>query len=276
MPHSIHIKSWVDRAIPDYFMLFVKAWIPYNAWYSKEIADETDRGTDKECINYICHHPNTYKNKILSYLNGTDEDSLTFKREIVSLHLSLLSHHIPDLAEAITFSNISIWDTSIPVAEGEYYKFYYKVERTEVGKSYHYDIRIEEKTTHATKFVKHYDKWNIDGLKTDPEFLQLSETVQKHTIELFTEVYPGKVCDIVLKPIRRGGIEVAPPHSIQFDESKKVYFVNDIDKISKVLIQLIYKLRCEIFHGSLDPTEVNQEVYKHLYVIQSMLIKELA
>ena len=28
-----NIKDWIGRSEPDYYMMFVKAWIPFNAWY---------------------------------------------------------------------------------------------------------------------------------------------------------------------------------------------------------------------------------------------------
>ncbi len=38
---------------------------------------------------------------------------------------------------------------------------------------------------------------------------------------------------------------------------------------------MLYELRCKLFHGELDPTEANQDIYKYAYNIQNLLIKEL-
>ena len=66
-----------------------------------------------------------------------------------------------------------------------------------------------------------------------------------------------------------------PPHSVAYGKEERAYFTDDEDKVAQVLIQLLYNLRCLIFHGELNPTESNMEVYEHAYHIQSMIIKEL-
>ena len=116
----------------------------------------------------------------------------------------------------------------------------------------------------------------MEDLTSDVNFIALSDSVKTHTIDLFKRIYPGSPTNIVLEPVVRSGKTCAPPNGICLDEEARIYFIRDVDKIAQVLIQVIYSLRNEIFHGSLNPTDANQEVYKHLYVIQSMLIKELA
>lgn len=275
MPHTIHIDKWVDRAQQDFYMLFVQTWIPFNAWYRKEIAPVAGSKKDRDCINYICHHSNTYKNKVVSLLSGTNKVSRMFRQEVADLHTSLMDHFIPDNSEPINFKTTSIHDLSTPLLEDDYYQYHYKVERISMGNGFQYDIRIEDKTTHVAKYTKHFNKWNLDDLQADANYNALSESVKKHTLELYRGVYPDSPTNVILEPVNRSGSLCAPPNSMCFDEENKVYFIRDIDKITQVLIQIIYSLRNQIFHGSLDPTDANQEVYRHLYVIQSMLIKEL-
>ena len=275
MPHSIHISEWIKRAQHDYYILFVQAWIPFNAWYKREIAPLSG-DKDRECINYICRNANTYKNKILSLLNGADRQSRTFRQELADLHATLSAHSIPDIAEPITFRTTSIYDLSTSFLEEDFYRYHYKVERTGVSPNFHYDIRIEDKNTHATKYTKNFNRWKLEDLTSDVNFNVLSDSVKTHTIDLFKRIYPGSPTNVVLDPVYRAGQLCAPPNSICLDEEAGIYFIKDFDKIAQVLIQVIYSLRNQIFHGSLNPTDANQEVYKHLYVIQSMLIKELA
>lgn len=275
MPHTIHIDKWLARAHQDFYMLFVQTWIPFNAWYRKEIAPVAGSNRDRDCINYICHHPNTYKNKVVSLLSGTNRESEIFKQEVADLHTALVNHFIPDNSEPINFKTTSVYDLSTPLLEDDYYLYHYKVERIPVRNGYQYDIRIEDKTTHVAKYTKHFNRWNLADLESDANFIALSESVKKHTLDLYKRVYSGAPTNVILDPINRGGTLCAPPKSLCLDEENNVYFIRDIDKIAQVLIQIIYSLRNQIFHGSLDPTDANQEVYKHLYVIQSMLIKEL-
>ena len=255
-------------------MFFVRAWIPFNAWYHKEIAPLAGK-RDRECIDYIAQHPNTYKNKILSFLNGTDRESLQFQQELVDLHYALLRHTIPDNTEPINFKTTTIGDAPALIEE-DFYKTHYKIERTAHGNNFHYDVRLEDKNTHAAKYSKHFNDWKLENLETDPNFLRLSGPLQNKLKDEFKRVSIKAPRNIILDAIvGADGSRKKPLHSIEYGGFEKQYFINDKDKIAQVLIQVIYLLRCQIFHGSLDPSESNGEVYKHAYQIQRMLIEEL-
>lgn len=274
MPHTIHIGEWIKRSNEDFYMLFVKAWIPFNAWYHKEIRPVAGK-RDRDCIDYIAQHPNTYKNKILSFLNGTDRLSLQFQQELVDLHNALLRHTIPDNTAPINFKTTSIGDAPSLIEE-DFYKSHYKIERTVHGSSFHYDIRLEDKATHAPKYSKHFNDWKLEDLETDPNFLRLSESLQNRLRDEFKKVCIKAPRNIILDAIDAAdGAKKRPLNSIEYGGYEKQYFINDKDKIAQVLIQVIYALRCQIFHGSLNPSESNLEVYEHAYQIQRMLIKEL-
>ena len=274
MPHTIHIDKWYNRSKEDFYILFVEAWIPFNSWYHKEIVPLAGK-SDRECINYIAQHPNTYKNKILSYLDGTDRESLRFQQELVDMHNALLSHSIPDNADPINFKSTTIFDAP-PLVENDFYKNHYKIERTLHGHKFQYDIRLEDKFTHATRYSRHFNDWKMMDLESDPNFIRLSDAVKNRLKEEYRRVYIGASRNIVLDPIiMADGSNKNPPRSIEYGKYDKQYFIDDKDKIAQVLIQVIYRLRCQIFHGSLDPSENNMVVYEHAYQIHRMLIKEL-
>lgn len=255
-------------------MLFVKAWIPFNAWYHKEIAPSAGN-TDRECIDYIAKNANTYKNKILSFLDGSDRESLRFQQELVDLHNALLQHSIPDNADPISFRSTTIFDAP-SLVENDFYKYHYKIERITHGQSYHYDIRLEDKNTHATCYSNHFNRWKIEDLVADPNFTRLSLAVQNKLKKEYARVYIGAPRNIVLDPVTMAdGSTKSPPHSIAYGNHDKQYFIDNKDKIAQVLIHVIYRLRCQIFHGSLDPSDTNTEVYEHAYQLHRMLIKEL-
>lgn len=278
MALTIHIDRWVERSEQDFYMLFVKTWIPFNAWYKREIAPSTLKGQDRECINYICTHSNTYKDKILSYLNGTDRQSVRFKQEVADLHEALLAHTIPNSSCPINFKTTTIFDLSNPLEEGDFYSIHYKIERTETAPGsgrYQYSIRVEDKNTHATKYTRGVHTWNKAAIESDSHFMSLSEAIRKRLLECYSTVNPISPTNVVMTPVIRNGVKVAPPHSFVLDKDRHFYFIEDKDKICQVLIQLIYNLRCQIFHGSLDPSTANMPVYEHAYNIQRMIITEL-
>ena len=40
MSINTSIAKWLEKAEPDYYTLFIKVWIPYNAWYMHNFYDE--------------------------------------------------------------------------------------------------------------------------------------------------------------------------------------------------------------------------------------------
>ena len=276
MPYTIHIDEWIKKSKEDFYILFVQAWIPFNAWYNKEISPRTARGTDRECINFICQNPNDYKNKIMAYLNGRDRESLLFQQEIVDLHKALLLQTIPDAGNPITFKTISIYDPGHSVAESDFYSVHYKIERISSGSSFQYDVKIIDKGSGHIVFNNRYNNCDVANLDSDHSFLTFSDAIKTRVKKEYLSVDIKAPTNVVLEPIRQAdGSTRKPPHCIEYGSIDKEYFIVDKDKIAQVLIQLLYRLRCEIFHGSLNPSEQNMVVFKHAYAIQSMLIKVL-
>ena len=89
------------------------------------------------------------------------------------------------------------------------------------------------------------------------------------------EINPKKPTDIVLPMRMRGGSELPPLNSIEISKEAKLYVVNDAVKVSQVLIEMLYILRCFIFHGELEPNKVYYGVYEHAYHILRILNEEL-
>lgn len=97
MSISTHIDKWINRSFPDYYIMFIKTWIPYNAWYMHNYYNEAEgRTTDKAIISYIKNNNNVYKSKIISLITGNDQNSLKFKKYICELHYALEAHPIPN------------------------------------------------------------------------------------------------------------------------------------------------------------------------------------
>lgn len=276
MPINIHIPRWIEKAHPDYFTLFIQSWIPYNAWYHKEIVPVAGK-TDRACIDYICSHDNTIKDKIVSLLKQDDKFGRDFRFEIAELQRSLMMHTIYHNDKQINFSTVSQGvGIAQHLSDEEYYQFYYKVERITSGNSSTYDIVVEDRTSHVIKYSKHVANGHgVNDVKNDVNYQRLNKTMQKRILMHFNKVDPSAPYDVVLPPDNKNGALTAPKHCLVIDNINHIYFVNDADKVAQILIRLIYWLRCELFHGSIDPTLSNQDIFEHLYKIQSILIKEL-
>ena len=89
----------------DYFTQFVKAWIPFNAWYKNYYPN---LGTDRNAINEIKTANNSFRSRLLSLLEGSDNDSVVFRSYISRLHYQLERKYIYNRGKRVTFENIVI------------------------------------------------------------------------------------------------------------------------------------------------------------------------
>ena len=133
-----------------------------------------------------------------------------------------------------------------------------------------------KKTDNSTICQFSLPKWNLSLFHEAPDFLALrSDTQKRHLEDCFLSIDPRPIAKVVLPISIKGGKEVDPVKSIRLSMSRKRFFTDDKVLISKTLIEILYSLRCMIFHGSLDPTGANHGVYEHAFYIMNILIKEL-
>ena len=79
----------------------------------------------------------------------------------------------------------------------------------------------------------------------------------------------------MIPPDRRRGKYVEPQHSICIDTNKNLYFTDNLEDVSKSIIQILYELRCKLFHGEIEPSDTNLGVFEQAFYIQRVLIKAL-
>ena len=115
-------------------------------------------------------------------------------------------------------------------------------------------------------------KKNMVELTTHPDYQPLNETDKEKVKECLTNVLKYKPAGIVKQPKANGG---KPSHAIVIDSQIPLYLTDDTDLVARSVIQLLYQLRCIMFHGDLDPAVTNQGIFKHAYHIQEILLKEI-
>ena len=51
---QIHLQNWINWSKPDFYSMFVKSWIPFNAWYMDGFYDESSgRTRDRDILDYL-------------------------------------------------------------------------------------------------------------------------------------------------------------------------------------------------------------------------------
>lgn len=54
-----------------------------------------------------------------------------------------------------------------------------------------------------------------------------------------------------------------------------IYLTDEVPKIYKSYIEILYQIRCYLFHGSLTPNKENERIVKNLYLTLKDLISEV-
>ena len=283
---NVYLENWIKMSDLDYFTMFIKSWLPFNAWYMKEFYDESTvppRVTDRELINHIKNCSNRYRDKIIALLRNDDDDSRKFKAYLSALHFELGAHTIPNEEERISFSTINLDKNPLlqhVVSFGHHnYKVEFKILLPKTQKRWICEV-ITKRTGQTIHRVELFD-WSLKELHSDADYRAIPLDKKQYFDGCFNEMNPKKPEPIIMNPIRGGnsvgGINVyaAPAGSMTIDEAKNLFFVKDYELIAKVIIQMLYELRCKLFHGELDPIAANLGIYQHAFHIQKTLIKEL-
>lgn len=254
-------EKWKTLASIDYFTQFVKAWIPFNAWYKNYYPNLK---TDREAINEIKSHPNKFRNKFVSLLDGSSNESVFFQNRIAELHLELEQTHIFNKNQRINFESIVIEENP----QKQYYflkrNLTYKVEREIVSRPRkEIDIYIINNSGSNNFFYTQTQGFDLSDLTCNADYLKLSKTQRENLCVCYEEINPSKPINLLTHDydscITMGNI----------------HFINDTDKLCKGIIEILYKLRNVLFHGEIIPDSDTNKVYEPAYHILYTLIQAL-
>lgn len=262
MATKLHIDNWIAKAEPDFYTMFVKAWIPFNAWYFTEYNTKKDSVALKEIRNT----KNKIRNRIEALLVNEDNESKTFRFNLAQLHVQLESRRIMNYGAIVSFQNIILED-------------YIPLPSTDTDKKGNIYKAIPDKTTGyravivtkagKTLMDKTFNPYDFNSLLNENQYISLGDPKIQEKIRIcFGNINPANPINIVSKSKIKS-------EYILLDNDIKVQFINDTELIAKSLIQILYTLRCLLFHGELDPTEINQSIYEYGFNILKTLIKEL-
>ena len=277
-----NINQWIQASEPDYFMMFVKAWIPFNAWFMMNFWSEDEKRTsDRAIMDYMKDAKpgeNRYKDRIMNLLTNNTSEAIAFRNHVAALHFELRSNPIPNLEEAISLSRVCITSNPTtsytPVAIGE---FTYSAQNDlNLPKtSPRWILQVLDSNSGDTNYMVCIRKPSLHELVHNEDFIALPQDKMREGLkEALNQVSPNRTESVVLKEYE-GEVVDAPADSIIMGETKKVCLVSNRDKIARAIMQIIYELRCKLFHGELAPTSDYRGVYKYAYYIQKSLIKNL-
>lgn len=258
----------ISESNSDYAIMFIKSWIPFNVWYCNTYTQH--RNNDRLCINEIKNDTNLFRAKIVALLNNiNDPESILFRYYLEKLHEILDRFPIPDatLEKRISFKNIFYRDNPVTATTPLIIKrnHEYKVEYLYNSGVYNNVSAVIVKRGTPPISIYSYTHTKYD----DAHFLanvnsNITQQYRKDIIiKCFKQIDP-KLNENLIVRNKRSALMVG-----------NAMFINDSQLISKALIQILYKLRCFLFHGEIKPNKDNMSVYEPCYQIMRILLKSL-
>lgn len=125
---------------------------------------------------------------------------------------------------------------------------------------------------------------SLDGLVTSLNRVTLTNSnpkFYKGNISFGNALVDKKYINLI---IDRNKVEEFGEREIAEEEEEKVpfftdlgsvYVVNDIEIFYKGTLELIYQIRCLLFHGELEPTEENHQIVRYAYLVMNSIMKNL-
>jgi hypothetical protein len=248
---------WKQLSDIDYFTMFVKAWIPFNAW----MRNAFDFKSDREIINHMKSSSNRFKDRIKNLIESNSADGETLKSYIQNLHLQLQITPLNlDGQNRISFEKIVVEKNTNLCNTFDFDGITYNVGF--VASNSLVSTAIEKRTSRSL-FRLTQSKYNIDDLRSQVTFLSLTAKRQGSLIQCYEEVNPYKPLNLLTSNLR---------DSIQCGS---LHFVNDSDVITKGIIEILYLLRNGLFHGEIVPDKQTSKIYEQAYHILKIGIEQI-
>lgn len=258
-----NISLWLNQAEPDYYLFFLKSWIPFNAWYVAEYPEHNK--VDRDLIKELQDNTDSKPKKIIkNYLDNTDHDSLNFKSYLAELHYYLEKIHLSHNGNRLSFRNIALTKNPITYRNGTDNKNnLYKTEKT----SSYFQAYVQAK---GGKVLLDFKKstFNIEDLIKDNDYIRLEKKVQKTIYCMFEAIDPQKPISIISDSKDRKNFTI-------IKSKNSCNIIKDHETVAKACIKVLYTLRCMLFHGEVPPTETNKVIYENAFTLLQLILKQL-
>jgi hypothetical protein len=118
---------------------------------------------------------------------------------------------------------------------------------------------------------------SMDGLATslnrvtliNPEPKQYKGNISFENVLIDTKYYNLIINKSQTEQMKESGEENL------FIDLGSICVTSDMEVLYKGTIELIYQIRCLLFHGQLEPTEDNHQIIKYTYLVMSSIMKSL-
>ena len=169
-----NINRWIDQANIDYIGHYIKAWIPFNAWYNNTFPQLRN---DRAKINTIKNEPNTVRNVINTLLETDSQLSLEFRSHLATLIFHLQEYQIDGREGRISFENIvkernTINQKQIVFNRNKY--FLHRTDGVSVGQVTSMQINVNKHNNGSSIFSYTHTEYDLNHLQNNADYQSLS------------------------------------------------------------------------------------------------------
>lgn len=247
----------------EYPILFIKSWLPFNAWYCNNYPQHKNK--DRVILDTMKQDNNLFITRIIALLENLDEDSVIFKSNLVKLHNYLESYKVPSAINNISFKSLNFRENPKTTFVKTYRNHNYKVEIITPVSPHFYRIRIDIfQPGGATMFTYSHTKYDRNHLINDPNFTGLSQTNKNIILIGFDSINPKLKESLIVSK-----------KSDSLQSISTILFINDSLLLAQAVIEVLYNVRCILFHGEIQPSKDNLKIYEPAFYMLKQLIKSL-
>ena len=198
-------------------------------------------------------------------MEGDNEESVFFRQNLIKLHNQLEICKVPTAANCISFKSINYRENTNTIFNKEYRRHRLKIEFiTPVAPQFN-KIKIDIlNRTNINILPYQHTKYKLEHFKANGDFINLSDSLKEVIIEGFESLNPKLKESLI-----------ASKKSDSLTTIKDVLFIKDTNLLSQGIIEILYNLRCILFHGEIPPNRDNLNLYEPAYYMLRLLIKSL-
>jgi hypothetical protein len=273
-----NLKRWIEQSNIDYVTYFIKAWIPFNAWYNSHFpALDGERAK----INSTKNNANPVRNGISAYLENAGQEGDDFRSYLSALHHGLQNHILTSETGIISFHEIIKESNPKNLVDNETInriKYYLKREDARrLGEISKIQVFLKDHTN-TTFFQYEHTEYDFEHLKlsatTQANFSNLSQKQQEQVRIFFLQLTPIIITNAIEISIKESPKNYYKCDSFNFKRDTVDSYCRG-NYVCKSLIETLYQLRNILFHGELIPSDGIQPIYKNAYFLLKMILEKI-
>lgn len=275
MASTENIRRWIEQSDIDYIGHFIKAWIPFNAWYNDTFSN---LNSDREKISAIKSLNNTVRRGINTLMESTSQQGQEFRSNLSALYYQLQQNQIDGRDGRIWFEDSLKEKNSLDLIDNrEFGRDKYYLKRTDgrfLGQVSEMKIILKRRSDNSTIFNYTHSDYDIVHLQSFPDYQSLSQTKKEQIRTMFQELKPIKIESLIETSKNESPVNyyTCDSYILRRDTTNSsCYSIH----VVKALVEILYQLRNVLFHGELVPNRGAQNVYKEAYLILKMILEKI-